>query len=363
MIGSVGSATLLYGLAFIYGASGSTDFAEIARAIGDAGIAGDPLLLTGIALAAAGLAFKASVAPFHQWTPDVYEGAPTSGDRVHGGRDEGGGVRDPAALLRRRAAARPRTTGTSRSRRWRSSSIVIGNIGAIGQDSLKRMLAWSGVAQAGYMLAGVVVATELGVQERRLLPVRLPDHEHGGVRGGDRARARDRARRPHRRGRRASARRRPALAWPLTISMLGLAGLPGTAGFIGKFFLIEASVDGDFTWLGVVIVIGSMVSLVYYLRVIAAVWMEPSRARAPVPAMAGGVARGRAESRRVPARGAGRSPIAVAGGRGDRLLRHRPEPAARPRLGRRPPAQRLMLTRRRATVLFHRAFSASPAIT
>ncbi len=69
---------------------------------------------------------------------------------------------------------------------------------------------------------------------------------------------------------------RPALAWPLTISMLGLAGLPGTAGFIGKFFLIEASVDGDFTWLGIVIVVGSMLSLAYYLRVIAAVWMEPA---------------------------------------------------------------------------------------
>jgi NADH-quinone oxidoreductase subunit N len=79
---------------------------------------------------------------------------------------------------------------------------------------------------------------------------------------------------------------RPPLAWPLTISMLGLAGLPGTAGFMGKFFLIEASVDGGFTWLGIVIVIGSMLSLVYYLRVIAAVWMGP--AIAPVPAMAGG---------------------------------------------------------------------------
>ena len=121
VIGSVGSATLLYGLAFIYGASGSTDFDEIARAIGDAGIAGDPLLLTGIALALTGLAFKASVAPFHQWTPDVYEGAPTSGDRVHGGRDQGRGVRDPAALLRRRAAAGARTTGTWRSRRSRWS--------------------------------------------------------------------------------------------------------------------------------------------------------------------------------------------------------------------------------------------------
>ena len=79
---------------------------------------------------------------------------------------------------------------------------------------------------------------------------------------------------------------RPALAWPLTIAMLGLAGLPGTAGFLGKFFLIEAAVDGDFTWLGVVIVVGSMLSLVYYLRVIAAMWMEPGAA--PMPALAGG---------------------------------------------------------------------------
>ena len=68
---------------------------------------------------------------------------------------------------------------------------------------------------------------------------------------------------------------RPLLAWPMTISMLALAGLPGTAGFIGKFFLIEATVDGDFTWLGVVIVIGTMISLVYYLRVIATIWMRP----------------------------------------------------------------------------------------
>jgi len=81
---------------------------------------------------------------------------------------------------------------------------------------------------------------------------------------------------------------RPALAWPLTISMLGLAGLPGTAGFLGKFFLIEAAVDGDFTWLGVVIVVGSMVSLVYYLRVIAAVWMQERPAGDTLPALAGG---------------------------------------------------------------------------
>src|SRR4029453_3172623 len=81
---------------------------------------------------------------------------------------------------------------------------------------------------------------------------------------------------------------RPLLAWPMTISMLALAGLPGTAGFIGKFFLIEATVQGDYTWLGVMIVIGSMGSLGYYLRAIAAVWMPEAGARAAAPVMAGG---------------------------------------------------------------------------
>jgi NADH-quinone oxidoreductase subunit N len=87
-------------------------------------------------------------------------------------------------------------------------------------------------------------------------------------------------------------RSRPLLAWPLTIGMLALAGLPGTSGFMGKLFLIEATVDGDYTWLGVAIVVGSMVSLVYYLRVIAAVWMRPEPSATapaqPMPAIAGG---------------------------------------------------------------------------
>jgi NADH-quinone oxidoreductase subunit N len=100
---------------------------------------------------------------------------------------------------------------------------------------------------------------------------------------------------------------RPVLAWPLTISMLALAGLPGTAGFIGKFFLIEAAVDGDFTWLGVAIVIGTMISLVYYLRVIAAMWMRPLPVAAP--AIAGGSPEADAEGS---ARGGSSIAVAVA---------------------------------------------------
>jgi NADH-quinone oxidoreductase subunit N len=289
VIGSVGSATLLYGLAFIYGASGSTDFGPIADAVGRSGISGDPLLLTGIALAAAGLAFKASVAPFHQWTPDVYEGAPTPVTAFMAVATKAAAF---AIILRFFDVALHPAKGD-----WdvalaalAVASIAIGNIGAIGQNSMKRMLAYSGVAQAGYMMAGVVVGTSLGVKAVvfYLFVYLLMNVAAFAV---VIAREQETAFGDDIEAVRGIGASRPALAWPLTISMLALAGFPGTAGFIGKFFLIEATVQGDYTWLGVVIVIGSMVSLVYYLRVVAAVWMQPGAE--PVraaPVMAGGSA-------------------------------------------------------------------------
>jgi NADH-quinone oxidoreductase subunit N len=284
VIGSVGSATLLYGLAFIYGSSGSTDFAEIADAIGSGGIAGDPLLLTGIALTAAGLAFKASVAPFHQWTPDVYEGAPTSVTAFMAVATKAAAF---AILLRLFDVALlpAKDDWDVALAALAVATIAIGNIGAIGQASLKRLLAYSGIAQAGYMLAGVLVATELGVKSVvfYLFVYLIMNMAAFAVVA---ARERESGLGDHLDAVSGIGATRPALAWPLTISMLGLAGLPGTAGFLGKFFLIEAAVDGDFAWLGVAIVVGSMVSLVYYLRVIAAVWMEGGKA--PVPVLAGG---------------------------------------------------------------------------
>jgi NADH-quinone oxidoreductase subunit N len=282
VIGSVGSATLLYGLAFVYGASGSTDFAAVAQAMRAGGVLGDPLLLTGIALALTGLAFKASVAPFHQWTPDVYQGAPTPVTAFMAVATKAAAF---AVLLRFFDTALLPASGD-----WDTAiavlgavSIVIGNVGAIGQDSLKRMLAWSGVAQAGYMLAGVAVASELGVKSVvfylfvylfmnvAAFAVVIAREQETGLGDDIEAVA-------------GIGGERPLLAWPLTISMLALAGLPGTAGFVGKFFLIEAAVKGDFTWLGVAIVIGTMISLGYYLRVVAAVWMRPGRERPAIPA-------------------------------------------------------------------------------
>jgi NADH-quinone oxidoreductase subunit N len=171
-------------------------------------------------------------------------------------------------------------------------TIIVGNVGALGQSSLKRMLAYSSVAQAGYIMGGVVVSTRLGASATifylivyllmniaafAVIIARERETHHGddidAVAG--------------------LGAERPVLAWPLTIAMLSLAGIPATAGFIGKVYLIEALVNGNYTWLGVVIVVGSMISLGYYLRVIAAIWMReaPAEVRPTAngrPVLAGG---------------------------------------------------------------------------
>ncbi|HEY8582710.1 MAG TPA: NADH-quinone oxidoreductase subunit N [Capillimicrobium sp.] len=286
VVGSVGSATLLYGLALIYGATGQTDYTGIAESVDGGGIASDPLFLTGLALSLVGLAFKASVAPFHQWTPDVYEGAPTPITAFMAVATKAAAF---GVLIRFLDVA---LIGASPD--WAPAlavlatvTIVVGNVGALGQTSVKRILAWSGVAQAGYMLAGVLVTSQLGVQavvfylagylvmNMAAFAVIVARARETGL--GDSLEAIS-----------GIGGSRPLLAWPMTIAMLGLAGIPGTAGFIGKFFLIDAAVAGDYAWLGVVIVLGSAISLGYYLRVIAAMWMRDAPRAAPV--LAGGSA-------------------------------------------------------------------------
>lgn len=285
IVGSLGSATLLYGMAFVYGGSGSTDFAAIAAAIGKEGVLGDPLVLVGIALTAVGLAFKTSIAPFHQWTPDVYEGAPTP-------------VTSFMAVATKAAAFAVfvrffDVALAPQASEWQPAlavlaavTIVVGNVGALGQDSLKRLLGYSGVAQAGYILGGLVVARQAGVNA---LVFYLAAYAFMNLAAFAVIVARERET-AHGDGIRAVqglGRERPLLAWPLTISMLGLAGLPATAGFIGKLYLIEALVQGDYTWLAVFIAVGTMISLAYYLRVVAAMWMRPGGEVSPLPAIAG----------------------------------------------------------------------------
>src|SRR4051812_16805985 len=195
-------------------------------------------------------------------------------------------------------------------------TIVVGNVGALGQSSLKRMLAYSSVAQAGYMLGGVVVSTKLGLQATvfyvavymfmnlAAFGVVVARERETGL--GDDIAAMD--------GLGAWRRWGP---WPMRLAVLGLPGLPATAGFIGKVYLIDALVDGDYTWLAVIIVIGSMISLAYYLRVVAAMWMRPGRA--PQPAIAGGAIDLPPEEV-VPPRVAGFETVLVAGAFGAATL-------------------------------------------
>jgi NADH-quinone oxidoreductase subunit N len=294
IIGAVGSATLLYGLAMIYGAT---------HALSSGSLATDPLTLTGIALCVVGLCFKASVAPFHQWTPDVYEGAPTPITAFMAVATKAAALAVflrffDVALIGAQSSWGPAVAVLA------AITIAVGNVGALGQSSLKRMLAFSSVAQAGYLLAGVVVATKLGVRatvfylavyvfmNMAAFAVIVARERETGLGDSIQSVA-------------GLGRERPLLAWPMTISMLALAGIPATAGFTGKFYLIDAAVSGGYTWLGVAIVIGSMISLGYYLPVIAAIWMRkapgaerdaerpappaiaPSDGQ-PLPALAGG---------------------------------------------------------------------------
>jgi NADH-quinone oxidoreductase subunit N len=286
IVGSLGSATLLYGMAFLYGGSGSTDFLGISEGIGHAGLLSDPLVLVGIALVAVGLAFKTSIAPFHQWTPDVYEGAPTPITSFMAVATKAAAF---AVFIRFFDVALAGEAGD-----WQPAlavlaavSIVIGNVGALGQSSLKRLLGYSGVAQAGYILGGLVVASQAGVNA---IVFYLAGYLFMNLAafGAIVARERETAYGDDIRAVRGLGAERPLLAWPLTISMLALAGLPATVGFIGKLYLIEALVEGDYTWLAVFIAVGSMISLAYYLRVVAAMWMRPGGEEASAtPAIAG----------------------------------------------------------------------------
>ena len=213
-------------------------------------------------------------------------------------------------------------------------SIVVGNVGALGQSSLKRLLGYSGVAQAGYILGGLVVATEAGVNALVFYLAAYAFMNFAAF-AVVVARERETIHGDHIDGVRGLGASRPLLAWPLTISMLALAGFPATAGFIGKLYLIEALVEGDYTWLAVFIAVGTMISLAYYLRVVAAMWMRPGDAQDDRdPRDRRRLTRGRPDRPRRRDPPLPRRPGPDRGRRDD-LLRHRPAAAGRVRRTRR----------------------------
>jgi NADH-quinone oxidoreductase subunit N len=272
IVGGFGSAVLLFGSALVFGATGELGFRQIAEATTAQNLVDDPLLVTGLAMLIAGLGFKSSAAPFHQWTPDVYEGAPTPVTAFMAGA-----TKTVAVVLMMRLLV---TAFPEESELWTIAVAVIvcislawGNLAALVQRNVKRMLAYSSIAHAGFLLIAVASNNELGgrallfylipyaaaslgafavvaARERELgVPVTLDNL--GGL-GWE----------------------RPLLGVAMWAFMLSFAGLPPTGGFVGKFYVFSAAYDRGWTWLVIVGVVATLVSLYYYLAIIRALYMR-----------------------------------------------------------------------------------------
>lgn len=283
LIGSFASAVLLYGMALLYGATGQTDFAGIRAAW-----TGTPLALLGLGLVLIGFAFKVSSVPFHQWVPDVYEGAPTTVTAYMSVAVKAAAF---AALLRVMTEAfgpqhpmlEPLLFALS------AATMLVGNVMAVIQDNVKRMLAYSSVAHAGYVLIGLVAgsADAHGAMLFYLLAylftnlgafavvVALAQHGREHDRIDDFT---------------GLAERRPALAALMTLFMLSLAGIPGTVGFMAKFHLFLAAVRAGHVVLTVVAVLASVISFYYYLRLPVVMYMRDAPGEAARRELASGEA-------------------------------------------------------------------------
>lgn len=270
LVGSFASAILLYGMALLYGATGTTNLASIRSAM-EAGGASNLLMVIGVGLVLVGFAFKVSSVPFHQWTPDAYEGAPTSVTAYMSVT-----VKTAAfvALLRFLMATEPMQGNLFGVLWWLSVlTMVVGNVMAIIQSNVKRLLAYSGIAHAGYLLLGLLTATPEGysaVLFYLLVYVFMNLGAFGVVvalaqHGCDSDRMEDFA---------GLARSRPGLAALMTLFMVALAGIPGTAGFVAKFSIFAAAVKEGFIGITVIAVLMSVVSVYYYLRIPVMMYMR-----------------------------------------------------------------------------------------
>lgn len=285
LMGAFASGFLLYGIALLFGATGSTNLAlvtsEVARGVAD----GNFLLYAGVALVVVGFAFKISAVPFHMWTPDAYEGAPTP---VTGFMAAGVKAAGFAAILRIiTVELAPAAAIWSAVLWWLAVlTMIVPNLIALAQDNVKRMLAYSSIAHAGYLLVGVVVGTASGRAAALLYlavyaVMTLGAFALVGIVGG-----KDDAR-----GGLADYRglgwRRPLLGGLLVIFLLSLAGFPPTGGFIGKLYLLLAAVEAGQVSLAVILVLTSFVSYYYYLRVIWKMYFEEAPEEAALPVVPG----------------------------------------------------------------------------
>jgi NADH-quinone oxidoreductase subunit N len=286
LLGSFAAALLLYGFALLYGATGHTDLAGIGEAI-KAGVK-TPLLVIALVLVLAGLVFKVSAVPFHMWTPDAYEGAPTPATTYMAVVVKSGAF---AMMLRVLLGAFADPASMSWSTGWPPVlawiavlTMTVANLVAGRQESVKRMLAYSSIAHAGYVLVGVVACMRAPQQGQAAVMFYLLTYTVStagafgalilcGRRGAEAVSYEDLA---------GIGRRHPGAALPFTLFLVSLAGIPPTAGFFGKWFIFRAAMDSGFTLLVVIAFVNSVIGAYYYLRVLVYMYMREPAAGAPI---------------------------------------------------------------------------------
>ncbi len=266
LLGAFSTGFLLYGVALIYGATATTKLAGIAQALRDNGeLLGNPMMVAGMLLLSTGFLFKIAAAPFHMWTPDVYQGAPTP---VTAFMSAGPKAAAFAAFLRVFTIGLEGMQADWTSLLWILAvlTMTVGNVIAIYQQNIKRMLAYSSISHAGYALVGMVAANEVGKSGILFYLLAYTFMNIGafavlvlaGKKGEENLTLE---------GFSGFGFRRPFLGVAMTIFLFSLMGIPPTAGFSGKFYIFAGAVKADYIWLAVIGVLNSAVSLYYYLRV------------------------------------------------------------------------------------------------
>ena len=288
VLGAFASAFLLYGIALVYGATGSTNLIEIRAALVPIVLVDNGLLMAGFALLIVGLGFKVAAAPFHAWTPDVYQGAPTPVVAFMASAVKAAGF---AAIVRVFMV-----TFVEYAVDWQPAvyglallTLVVGSFMAIVQRDVKRMLAYSSISHAGFILVGVQAATPDGISAVAFYAVAYAFLVIGSfgvlslVSGvGDRAKSLDDLD--------GLSKRRPALALAFTIFLFAQAGVPLTSGFVAKFEVIGAAVEARSFWLAIVAMVTAVVSAFLYLRIVLSIYLGRPADDAPtidVPRTAG----------------------------------------------------------------------------
>jgi NADH-quinone oxidoreductase subunit N len=273
LLGAFSTGFLLYGMAFTFGATGTTKIARIAEYVAaNPIITGNQMFLVGMLLMAVGFSFKIAAAPFHMWTPDVYEGAPTPMTAFMSVGPKAAGF---AAFVRVFVIALPAYKPEWSTLLWVLAvlTMTIGNITALYQQNIKRMLAYSSIAHAGYVLVGFVAGNAVGMAGIMFYMLSYAFMNIGafaiivmvGKKGEANNNVADYA---------GFGFKHPVLGMAMSIFLFSLAGVPPAAGFIGKFYLFSGAIQAGYVWLAIIGVLNSAVSVYYYLRIMVFMYMK-----------------------------------------------------------------------------------------